>query len=233
MSAYNVVSKLCRLRVVAMATATATTETIVYPDSDGQPMAENTLQFEWIVTVKLGLDDLFVDDPNVFVAGDLLWYPVEGEPKIRQAPDAMVVFGRPKGYRGSYMQWKEGGLAPHVVFEILLPGNRYPEMVRKFDFYERHGVEEYYVYDPDEVQLLGWTREGGQLRPIRAINGWRGPRLGVRFEIDADWRIIRPDGRHFATYAELVTAQRDSVEVAEKNERLRAQLRAAGLEPEV
>ncbi|CDN11297.1 hypothetical protein RintRC_1678 [Richelia intracellularis] len=28
------------------------------------------------------------------MAGDLRWYPVSGE-LIRQAPDAMVVFGRP------------------------------------------------------------------------------------------------------------------------------------------
>jgi hypothetical protein len=26
-----------------------------------------------------GCDALFKDDPNVFVAGDLLWYPVEGK----------------------------------------------------------------------------------------------------------------------------------------------------------
>ncbi len=29
---------------------------IVYPDSDGKPMADNTLQFRWIVTIKEGLD---------------------------------------------------------------------------------------------------------------------------------------------------------------------------------
>ena len=45
----------------------------------------------------------------------LLWYAVEGDNKIRQAPDAMVAFGRPKGYRGSYRQWEEGGIAPQVV----------------------------------------------------------------------------------------------------------------------
>jgi hypothetical protein len=29
---------------------------IVYPDSDGKPMADNTLQFRWIVKVQGGLD---------------------------------------------------------------------------------------------------------------------------------------------------------------------------------
>src|SRR3954447_23962232 len=113
---------------------------IEYPDCDGQPMAENTLQFEWIVTIKENLGLLFADRPDVFVAGDLLWYPVEGHPEIRTAPDAMVVFGRPKGYRGSYMQWRETGIAPQVVFEIVSPGNRAGELMRKFKFYEHHGV---------------------------------------------------------------------------------------------
>src|SRR3954470_18853689 len=90
---------------------------IVYPDTDGKPMAENTLQFEWIATIKGGLDHLFAADPNVFVAGDLFWYPVEGHPEIVTAPDAMVVFGRPKRHRLSYLQWEEGGIPPQVVFE--------------------------------------------------------------------------------------------------------------------
>src|SRR5271157_1120015 len=137
---------------------------IFYPEDDGEPMAENTVQFRWIVTVKEGLERVFRDRPDVFVAGDLLWYPVEGHPETRQAPDAMVVFGRPKGDRGSYMQWVEGGIAPQVVFEILSPGNRLKKMVKKFDFYQRHGVEEYYVYDPESFELDGWKRAGDILR---------------------------------------------------------------------
>jgi len=53
-------------------------------------MANNTKQFRLVVTIKEGLEWLFQDDPNVFVAGDLLWYPTEGNNVIR-APDAMVI----------------------------------------------------------------------------------------------------------------------------------------------
>lgn len=52
----------------------------------------------------------------------LLWYPVESHPEIRTAPDVLVVFGRPKGHRGSYKQWEEDNIPPQVVFEILSPG---------------------------------------------------------------------------------------------------------------
>jgi Uma2 family endonuclease len=55
---------------------------IIYPESDGQPMADNTKQFELIVLIKKNLDLLFANDPNVFVAGDLLWYPVEGDGSV-------------------------------------------------------------------------------------------------------------------------------------------------------
>lgn len=50
---------------------------IIYPDSDGQPVANNTKQFRWIVVIQQNLDWLFADFSNVFVAGDLFWYPVE------------------------------------------------------------------------------------------------------------------------------------------------------------
>ncbi len=95
---------------------------IEYPDSDGKPMADNTEQYEWIVKIKENLEILFANSPNVFIAGYLLWYPVQDK-KITGpvAPDVMVVFGRPKGRRGSYKQWQEDNIAPQVVFEILSP----------------------------------------------------------------------------------------------------------------
>lgn len=96
----------------------------IYPSSDGKPMAENTIHFRWIVLIKENLEILFATILDVFVAGDLLWYPVQGDGDTKCAPDAMVVFGRPKGDRTSYVQYLEGNIAPQVVFEILSPGNK-------------------------------------------------------------------------------------------------------------
>ncbi|MGF1538417.1 MAG: Uma2 family endonuclease [Elainellaceae cyanobacterium] len=194
---------------------------VIYPDSDGQPMADNTKQFRWIVTLKENLELLFADDPQVFVAGDLLWYPVEGNNKIRQAPDALVAFGRPKGDRGSYRQWQEGGITPQVVFEILSPGDRLAEMIRKFKFYERYGVEEYYVYDPDAVVLTGWLRGEGELVAVEEMDGWTSPRLQIRFVMGAsELEIYRPDGRKFLTTLELdQRAEQARQEAAQERQR--------------
>ncbi|MBD2179736.1 Uma2 family endonuclease [Aerosakkonema funiforme] len=181
-----------------------TTREIIYPDSDGQPMADKTKQFRWLVVIKENLEILFANNDDVFVAGDLLWYPVEGNNTIRQAPDAMVVFGRPKGDRGSYRQWSENNIPPQVVFEILSPGNRTGKMLQKVIFYQRYGVEEYYIYDPDDVELTGFLRSGDWLEPIEQMNGWVSPRLGIRFELKEDTlEIYRPDGQKFLTPVEL------------------------------
>jgi Uma2 family endonuclease len=177
---------------------------LFYPESDGKPMAENTEQFRWIVMIKENLEILFAADPNVFIAGDLLWYPVEGDNKTCQAPDVMVAVGRLKGRRGSYQQWKEGQIAPQVVFEILSPSNHAAEMLAKREFYDRYGVEEYYIYDPDRLRLTGWLRQASELVAIPEMNGWTSPRLGIQFmQVQGELEVYRPDGQRFLSSVEL------------------------------
>ncbi|MCC3407593.1 MAG: Uma2 family endonuclease [Microcoleus sp. PH2017_10_PVI_O_A] len=221
-----------------------TTEQIIYPSSDGQPMAESTIQYKLIVKIKEGCESLFKNDPNVFIAADLLWYPVEGRPDISQAPDTMVIFGRPKGERPSYMQFLEDNIAPQVVFEIRSHNDRQTKMNKKLSFYQRHGVEEYYLYDPERNELEGWQRIEGNLEVIEPMEGWISPRLGVRFELGEDGlEIYRPDGQRFLSYAELeeqgeLNRQRaeQAVQRAEqesqKAERLAAKLRELNIDPD-
>lgn len=124
--------------------AVATATDVTYPESDGKPMADNTLQWDWVVRIVSELREQFAG-LQVFVAGDLFWYPVRGNNRIVAAPDALVAFGRSPGYRGSYRQWEEEDVAPQVAFEVLSPGNTEKEMQGKFVFYEKYGVEECYT----------------------------------------------------------------------------------------
>jgi Uma2 family endonuclease len=209
---------------------------IVYPDCDGQPMSDNTLQFSWIVKIKENLEILFADNPQVFVAGDLLWYPVEGDNTIRRAPDAMVAFDRSKGYRGSYRQWEEADIAPQVVFEVLSPGNRLAEMTAKFEFYDRYGVEEYYIYDPDRVDFTGWVRVAGRLQGISEIAGWVSPRLGIRFELIDELEIYTSTGDLFLSPVEIAKQsqrERERADLAEqKLAIMAAKLKELGIDVE-
>ena len=184
---------------------------LLYPSSDGNPMAENTIQYRWIVMIKENLEILFAKAPTVFIAGDLLWYPVpvNEPPAPSQAPDVMVVFGVAKGDRNSYQQWKEHNIPPHVVFEILSDSNRTAngrrQMQNKLNFYQQHGVEEYYIYDPDERMLEGWQRQGNPLVPIATMSQWVSPRLQIQFDwqLGQDLVLRYPDGRKFLSSLEL------------------------------
>jgi Uma2 family endonuclease len=206
-------------------TETTATANIIYPDRDGLPMSDNTKQFRWIVTIKENLELIYAQNPDVFVAGDLLWYPVEGNNTIRQAPDIMVALGRPKGDRGSYQQWREDGIAPQVVFEILSPGNRMGAMNRKLRFYEQYGVNEYYIYDPDRVDFTGWVRNGDRLESISQGEGditeqpidWISPLLGVRFQLESseELKIYRPDGQPFLSFIDLDLRRQDAEQRAD------------------
>ena len=196
---------------------------IIYPDSDGQPMADNTLQFRWITTIKTNLDWLFRNQSDVFVAGDLLWYPVENDNKLRQAPDIMVVFGRPKRERGSYRQWLENNISPQVVFEILSLGNTLTERSKKQLFYQRYGVEEYYLYDPHKNDASGGIRGENQLEILETLDNWVSPRLGIRFQLgEPEMLLFYPDGQAFTSYNKE----------KQRAERLANKLRELGLNPD-
>ncbi|HYH63407.1 MAG TPA: Uma2 family endonuclease [Urbifossiella sp.] len=249
-----------------MSTPAPAAEPLVYPDSDGQPTADNTLQWDWMVKIVGELRELFAGQ-QVFVAGDLLWYPTEGS-LDRQAPDALVAFGRPPGYRGSYKQWEESGVAPQVVFEVLSPSNTLDEMRRKRRWYERHGVEEYYFINPYKNLVHGYVRGELGFEPVDLMDGFVSPRLGIRFEHNGELKLYTPDGREFRTREERVReiteelegtaeelrkttlafeeereraneikreadAERLRADEAERRaERLRAKLRAAGIDPD-
>ncbi len=217
---------------------------IIYSERDGNSMSDNTVQFRWITTIKANLDWLFAQDEQVFVAGDLLWYPIENNNKKRQAPDIMVVFGRPKGDRGSYQQWKEDNIAPQVVFEILSPGNTQTEMNKKLLFYEHNGVEEYYIYNPDKNDFSGLLRNGQTLEVIEKIDNWVSPRLGIRFQLaEPELIIYYPDGQPFSSYSEERQRAENERQRAEnerqraenerqRSEKLAAKLRELGINPE-
>jgi Uma2 family endonuclease len=182
-------------------------------------MAENTEQYEWLVKIKENLEVLFADDPNVFVAGDLFWYPV-ADRRITGplAPDVMVVIGRPKGRRGCYKQWEEGGIAPQVVFEVRSPSNSQQEMAEKRAYYDTYGVEEYYVYDPPANTLEVWLRQDGRLCRVSHLKGWTSPRLGIRFALSGETlEIFDPQGRPFLTTVELAARLRRETERAEQS----------------
>ena len=206
---------------------------VLYPDSDGQPMADNTIQYRWIVRLVSNLKRL-LKDQLAFVAGDLLWYPVQVEtpPTPTQAPDVMVVMGRPTVDRGSYKQWEEDNIAPQVVFKILSPSNSAREMLIKQAFYGKYGVLEMLFYDPESYDFWGLIRPSADrdFTPIMAMNfPWTSPTLGIRFELfETGLEVFYPSGDRFKDPEEVIE-ERDRLQ--QERDRAFAKLTELGIDP--
>jgi Uma2 family endonuclease len=181
---------------------------IIYPVDNGEPLSNDTEHLKWITFLKNGLEDWFADREDVFVAADLLWYPVEGRPDISKAPDVMVVLDHPAGDRSSYKQWEEQGRPPNVVFEFLSKSNTAEEILDKLEFYSAMGCDEFFVYDYRKGKFHAYLREGGRglsFVPLTENGTSRSPLLGVTFGLDEAGKlwVRRPDGLLMETQREI------------------------------
>jgi Uma2 family endonuclease len=208
---------------------------IHYPESDGKPMGEADVHIDALIYLREGLKDYFRDDPQTYVAGNMLLYYEEGNPTACVAPDVFVVQGVTKGERRTYRRWEEWQ-PPTVVFEITSRGTRLEDLGTKRAVYAMLGVQEYFLYDPLgeylRPPLQGYGLQEGEYQriPPEAEGGLTSLalRLDLRLE-DGRLRLVNPaTGERLLTPAEAQAARRADAaarRAAEAElERLRAEL---------
>jgi hypothetical protein len=95
------------------------------------------------------------------LANQFLYYS-QGFPKLRVAPDVMVIFDVAKGGRDNYKIWEEKQV-PQVIFEMTSASTRNQDQEFKKNLYEQLGVTEYWLFDPRgewiPQQLIGYRLE--------------------------------------------------------------------------
>jgi Uma2 family endonuclease len=193
---------------------TAATQ-IHYPESDGKPMSETDVHIDALIYLREALRDHFRDDPQMYVAGNMLLYYEEGNPAACVAPDVFVVQGVAKGQRRTYRLWDEGQ-PPAVVFEITSRVSRLEDLGIKRAVYAMLGVQEYFLYDPFgeylRPSLQGyWLQEGEYQRLLPgAEGGFVSQALGLELRLEnARLRVFNPDtGERLLTPAEALAARR-------------------------
>jgi len=128
-------------------TVTAPVKEVIYPETDGKPMAETDVHRKEMIALIETLADHFREAPDIYVSGNLLLYYEEGNPSASIAPDVFVVKGVSKEDRRIYKLWEEGK-APNVVIEVTSRGTRLEDQGTKRALYAWLGVKEYFLYDP-------------------------------------------------------------------------------------
>jgi Uma2 family endonuclease len=90
-------------------------------------------------TIRRGLYDVYLDEMNVF------------------QPDICFISSQ------RMHLIKEDGLhvAPDLVIEILSPSNAKYDLGEKKDVYEQYGVKEYWIVDPEDSSVSGYSLTNG------------------------------------------------------------------------
>jgi Uma2 family endonuclease len=214
---------------------TTTAPQIHYPESDGKPMGETDVHIDALIYLREALRDYFRDDPQMYVAGNMLLYYEEGNPAACVSPDVFVVQGVAKGERRTYRLWEEGR-APIVVFEITSRASRLEDLGTKRAIYAMLGVGEYFLYDPLgeylRPALQGYRLQDGEYQRIPPGGDGRlsSQALGLELRVeDGRLRVVNPvTGERLLTPAEALAARRAEASArraAEAElERLRAEL---------
>ena len=143
---------------------------ILYPDSDGTPMAESAPARDYLIYGVESLSIYFQNRQDVYVSGNLFIYYRQGVPDAVVAPDVFVVFGVEKKKRQSYKVWEEGNKVPAFVLEITSKTTQEKDEEDKPKKYQRLGVLEYFQFDPTgdylRVQLKGARLTGEQYQAL-------------------------------------------------------------------
>jgi Uma2 family endonuclease len=191
------------------------------------------------------------DDPTALVLADckVQWDVRDLE---YHSPDISVIFGvRHRRERWSVFDVAVEGVRPLMLMEIVSPSTRINDVITKVQEYHRAGVRYYVIVDQETedgpLKLIGYSRtprrylpmpvdEQGRLwlEPLRCWLAVTGSRV-VCYDGETETEL----GDYLAVSNALATAQaqaeqekRRADQENQRAERLAAQLRALGIEPE-
>ena len=210
---------------------------IFYPSSDGEPLAETYVHL-YALLVTLEVLRQYLHGRQATVLGDQFLYYAQGFPRLRVAPDVMVIFNVAPGGRDNYKIWEEGQV-PVVIFEMTSQVTKDQDTVVKKTLYEQLGVLEYWLFDPKgewiEQQLQGYRLQGEEYEPI---TDGRSQPLQLRLQVegqligfyreDTGEKLLIPEELAQAVKQERLARQQAELQV----EQLKAQLRALGVDPD-
>lgn len=216
-----------------------------YPSADGEPVAETYLHL-YALLVTLEVLKQYLKGQQATVLGNQFLYYAEGFPKLRVAPDVMVIFDVAPGGRDNYKIWEERQV-PVVVFEMTSKSTKGEDMGEKKTLYERLGVQEYWLFDPKgewmKTQLQGYRLQSGV---YKAITDGRSEPLKLRLQVeealigfyreDTGEKLLIPEELAEALAQERIAREQEQLarqQAEAQVERLKAELRALGVDPDI
>jgi Uma2 family endonuclease len=215
------------------------------PEEDGEPLESNWHRAQ--INLLIDIVSYRWRERNDFFAGGnmFIYYSLrQARNRDYKGPDFFVVRGIESGHsRPKWVVWEEDGRYPNVIFELMSPSTRHEDVGKKKELYEQtFKTRDYFCYDPETEEFLGWTLGSDgiyqTLEPDEHgrmwsgdLEAWVGLWQGKYLEIPDLWlRLFDEDGRLLPTTAEA--AQLEAETERQRADRLAAQLRALGVNPD-
>jgi Uma2 family endonuclease len=199
-----------------------------YPSADGEPVAETYTHLYALLTTLEVLRQ-YLKGRQATVLGNQFLYYAQGFPKLRVAPDVMVIFDVEPGGRDNYKIWEEGQV-PVVIFEMTSGGTQAQDTGFKKTLYEQLEVQEYWLFDPKgewiEERLQGYRLRGesyelitdSRSEPLQLRLAVEGELIGFYRE-DTGEKLLIPDELVEALQAEVMARQQAEERAEQAEER--------------
>ncbi len=222
---------------------------IVWPQGDlysDEPPLESYQHLQQMMLLLKCLDWFWKDRSDYFSAGNLTTYYSARQSKSEdfRGPDFFVVLGTQKYPRKSWAVWEENGQYPNLIIELLSDSTAKTDRDLKKQIYQDiFRTPDYFWFDPHSYEFKGFHLVDGKYEDLQSNEQghlWSqqlGLFLGVyeqtlRF-FAADGRLVpTPEETAECAQREVESAQREVEAERQRNEKLTAQLRALGIEPD-
>ena len=148
--------------------------TLVYPESDGEPMAETPKHQQVMIDCMDILRSHFRGFVDVYIAGNMFLYYEEGNPRKSVSPDVFMVRGLSKKDLRTYKTWEQPSTLDFVL-EVASPSTYTKDFNEKKAIYEQIlRVKEYCIYDPYgeiDPSFVGFRLVGDTYQEIAFVEG--------------------------------------------------------------
>ena len=148
--------------------------TLVYPESDEEPMAETPKHQQVMIDCMDVMRSHFSGSPDVYIAGNMFLCYEEGNPRKNVSPDVFMVRGVSKQELRTYKTWEQQPFLDFVL-EVASPSTYARDFNEKMEIYAKIlRVKAYCIYDPyheTEPYFVGFRLVGEAYEEIPFVNG--------------------------------------------------------------
>ena len=198
-----------------------------------EPEMESSLHYAQLALLVACLARLWRDRDDFFIGANLTVYFSREQLKNRdfRGPDFFLVKQTQNRPRKSWVVWEEGGKYPDLIIELLSESTADTDRTLKKALYQdRFRTHEYFWFSPETLEFAGFRLLGQTYQPIPPNPAGRlwSETLELYLGIHAGQL------RYFTAQEQLVLSPDEEAEQAQQRaDRLAAQLRSLGIEPDV